>query len=247
MKRIWIVMLLFPLLLFGVDSDFDGVEDDVDQCLGTSMLDVVGSDGCSKKQKEKMQAVLYQGLSFINVDDNSDLQNYSLALMLSKESWLFYVGSGYFQYNTRRTNIDDFSDTTLLVQKTFVLAPNHSLKSSLSMVLPTFSTEGNRVDYGASGSYLFRHEKWDIEMGYQYDKINDDNAKDISTAFIYLGYNWDDFYGMIGYSQDNEQRKNSNLSLQYTYSENFSFTYTFSKANNNFYDSMHTLGVGYRF
>ena len=52
MKRIWIVMLVFPLLLFGVDADFDGVEDDVDQCLGTSMLDIVGSDGCSKKQKD---------------------------------------------------------------------------------------------------------------------------------------------------------------------------------------------------
>ena len=240
-------MLVFPLLLFGVDADFDGVEDDVDQCLGTSMLDIVGSDGCSKKQKEKIKTIFYQGLSSVNVKENSNLQNYSLALMLSKESWLFYVGSGYFKYNTRQSNIDDFSDTTLLLQKTFVLAPNHYLKSSLSMVLPTFSTDGNKIDYGGSGSYLFRHNKWDMELGYQYDKINDENTNNISTAFIYLGYTWETFYGMVGYSQDNEQRKNTNVSLQYTYSPNFSFTYTFSKANNNFYDSMHTLGVGYSF
>ena len=247
MKRIWIVILVIPLLLFGVDTDFDGVEDDVDKCLGTSMLDIVGPDGCSEIQKAKMNITLFQTLSSVNIDESRALKNYSLALMLSKESWLLYIGSGYFKYDTAQTNLNDFSDTTILLQKTFVLASNHYLKSSLSMVLPTFSTDGNKLDYGASGSYLFTHNKLDIELGYQYDKINDDNANDISTAFIYMGYTWDSIYGMLGYSQDNEQRQNTNLSLQYIYSPNLSLTYTFGKANNNFYDTIHTLGVGYSF
>ena len=52
MNRILFFLVVISLSLGAVDTDFDGVEDDVDLCLGTDILDTVTADGCSEKQKK---------------------------------------------------------------------------------------------------------------------------------------------------------------------------------------------------
>ena len=259
MNKILLFLVLISLSLLAVDTDFDGVEDEVDRCLETDILDVVTADGCSKKQKnlkkkeikskEKSYDIsLFQTFSALEINDRSSIQNYGLSLMLSKESWLFYVGSGYFKYNNSAQDINDFSDTMFLAQKIFMLSSEHYLKSSISTTLPTYNSDGNKIDYGANISYLYLHKKFDFEVTYQYDLINDIDSSNLQTAYLYLGYALnDDFHATLGYSKDNEQRESKTLFLEYYNSDNLSFSYGFTKSKNNFYDTMHSLGVGYRF
>ena len=235
-------------MLFAIDADFDGVDDEIDQCLGTSLLDVVTADGCSQNQKSKLIVTLLQNYSYLKVDDNNKLDNYSLALMLSKDSWLLYVGSGYFKFDNSNQKIEDFSDTTLLIQKTFMLSSSHIFKTSLSMVLPTYNDSSNRTDYGADIAYLYVKGGFDVELGYQYDLINDENSQDIQMAYVYVGYNLNDtFHTILGYTKDNEKRENQIFLLQYSYDNALNFSYSFTKGKNNFYNTMHSLGMSYSF
>ena len=258
MNRILFFLVVISLSLGAVDTDFDGVEDDVDLCLGTDILDTVTADGCSEKQKkakeqsksskEKYEVSLVQTLSSLKAENQTSIDNYGLSLILAKESWLFYVGSGYFKYDNSIDTIEDFSDTILLAQKTFRLSSKHYLKSSLSSTLPTYNTDGNKIDYGATLSYVYLYKKIDVEMGYQYDMINDDNAFDIHTGYLYLSYALSNsIYGSLGYRKDNLQREDKSILLQYDYSSHLSLSYIFTKSKNNFYDTMHSFGVGYRF
>jgi len=248
MNKIFFLFLLFPLYLFSVDADFDGVEDDVDACLGTDILDTVTADGCSENQKSKFNITLLQTYSYLDIDDSSSIDNYSLALMLSKDSWLVYVGSGYFKYDNPRDTIKDFGDTTLLVQKTFALTPNHYVKSSFFTALPTYDEEGNNVDYGMDISYSYLYKNFNAELGYQYDWINDDNSDDVQSAYLYLGYRLtDSVHTIVGYNEDSEKRKNKLFLLQYRYSDAVRVSYSFTKGEDNFYDKIHSFGLGYSF
>ncbi len=258
MGQILFFLVMISLSLYAVDTDFDGVEDDVDLCLGTDILDTVTADGCSEKQKKekeqsksskkKYEVSLVQTFSSLKAENQSSIDNYGLSLMLTKDSWLFYVGSGYFKYDNSIESTKDFSDTILLAQKTFMLSSKHYLKSSLSSTLPTYNSDGNKVDYGASFSYLYLHKNFDVEMGYQYDMINGDNAFYIHTGYLYLGHAFTQtIYGSLGYRKDNLQREEKSIFLQYDYSSHLSLSYIFTKSKNNFYDTMHSLGVGYRF
>jgi len=248
MNKIFFIFLVLSFSLFAVDADFDGVEDDVDACLGTDILDTVTADGCSENQKSKFEITLLQTYSYLNIDDRNSIDNYSLALMLTKESWLFYVGSGYFKYDNPRETVKDFADTTFLVQKSFAIDANHYFKSSLSTVLPTYSDSTNKIDYGMDIAYAYFYKKFDLELGYQYDWINDDNSQDIGTTYFYLGYGLtDSLHALVGYNEDSEERKNKILLLQYIYSDTMTFSYSFSKGKDNFYDTMHSFGVGYSF
>ena len=258
MNKILFFLVVISFSLFAVDSDFDGVEDDVDLCLETDMLDVVTADGCSPKQKKakeqstsskkKYEISLVQTFSSLKTENQNSIDNYGLSLIVTKDSWLFYVGSGYFKYDNSIDSTKDFSDTILLAQKTFMLSSEHYLKSSLSSTLPTYSADGNRVDYGANFSYVYLHKNFDVEMGYQYDMINDNNAFDIHTGYLYLGHSFtNSIYGSLGYRKDNIQREDKNIFLQYAYSSHLSLSYIFTKSKNNFYDTMHSLGVGYQF
>ena len=259
MNKILLFLILISLSLFSIDTDFDGVEDEVDRCFETDMLDVVTADGCSEKQKnlkkkeikskEKSYNVsLFQTFSALEIDDKNSIQNYGLSLMLSKDSWLLYVGSGYFKYNNPSKDIKDFSDTMFLAQKIFMLSSEHYLKSSISTTLPTYNSDGNNIDYGTNISYLYLHNKFDVELTYQYDLINDTDSSNIQTAYLYFGYALnDDFHVTLGYSKDNEKRESKTLFLEYYNSNNLSFSYGFTKSKNNFYNTIHSLGVGYRF
>ena len=165
-------LLLSSLALFSVDTDFDGVDDDVDLCLGTDILEVVNANGCSVKQKKinkqnngnkkKYEISLIQSFSWLKGGNQNKINNYALSLIATKESWLFYIGSGYFKYDNSIETVKDFSDTILLVQKTFRLSSKDYLKSSFSLTLPTYSVEGNKMDYGANLSYVYLYEKIDI-------------------------------------------------------------------------------------
>lgn len=243
MQRFLLTLLIFPLYLLAIDSDFDGVEDDVDACLDTGMLDIVNADGCSKAQSDTLNIMLLQTFSYLKVDANSHLNNYNLALMVTKDEWLFYLGSGYFRYETQK----DITDTTFLAQKSFLLAPNHQLKASLSASFPTYTAEGNNIDYSTELSYLLAYQDFDLEMGYRYDIIRDTGAKNIETPFVYFGYTLDKLHTSLGYSQDSEARTNYNFLLHYNYSSSYTFSYSFIKANKNLYENIHTVGVGYLF
>lgn len=235
-------------MLFAIDTDFDGVDDELDQCLGTSLLDVVTDDGCSKSQKSQFTVTLLQSYSYLKVDNNTKLDNYSLALMLSKDTWLLYMGSGYFKFDNPNQKVEDFSDTTLLLQKTFMLSSSHLFKTSISMVLPTYNDSSNKTDYGADIAYLYAKRDFDVEMGYQYDLINDDNSQNIQTAYIYAGYNLSNtFHVILGYTKDNEKRENQIFLLQYLYDSKLNFSYSFTKGKNNFYDTIHSMGMNYSF
>ena len=258
MNKILFFLVTIYLSLFATDTDFDGVEDDVDLCLRTDILDTVTADGCSPKQKKekeqskidkkKYEISLVQTFSLLKVDNQNSIDNYALSLILTKGNWLFYVGSGYFKYDNSIDSTKDFSDTILLAQKTVRLSSEHYLKSSLSSTLPTYNIDGNKIDYGANFSYVYLHKKFDIEMGYQYDMINDDNAFDIYTGYFYLGYDVSNsIYTSLGYRKDNIQREDKSIFFQYDYSSHLSLSYTFTKSKNNFYDTIHSLGVGYQF
>ncbi|CAA6803775.1 MAG: Unknown protein [uncultured Sulfurovum sp.] len=243
MQKLLLILLLLPLSLLAIDNDFDGVEDDVDACLETAMLDTVTADGCSQTQKKSMDIMLLQTFSYLKVDDNSHLTNYNIALMLNKDDWFFYVGSGYFRYETQK----DITDTTFLAQKSFALSSSHYLKASLSAIIPTYTSEGNKMDYSSDLSYLFAHKAFNVEVGYRYEMINDEGIDDRKLAFVYLGYAFDKLHTVLGYSQDNQEQKNYNLLLQYNLNSDYALSYSFTKTDNNFYETMHTLGVGYHF
>jgi len=246
-------LLCVPFFLFAIDSDFDGVDDSVDACLDTPMLDIVTADGCSASQKkpdkEKSLGVsLLQSYSFFDVPNDENIQNYNLALLMVYDDWLVYLGSGYFKYNNNFNNIEDFTDTTLLLQKLFKLSSSHYLKSSLSTTFPTYNTDGNNIDYGANVSYWYIHKNFDVELGYQYDLINDTNGEDIKTGYLYIGHEiTKSLRGTVGYSQDSQERKNRSASLLYYFSEDVSLSYTFTDAKNNFYERLHSFGLGYQF
>ena len=248
MNRVFFSLLLCYGSLFAIDSDFDGVEDESDSCLETNMLETVSADGCSESQKNRVEITLLQSYSMVDIDDKNTLNSYNLALMFTKESWLFYIGSGYFKYNNPSQTVKNVSDTTILLQKSLVLNQHHAYTSSFSMVLPSNNEEGNRVDYEANLAYGYRYKKFNVELSYQYDWMNDSNSENISSIHTYVNYTPTDVWSLLlGYTQDSLKRKDRMLQVHYLYSSSVNFSYSYSKGQDNFYDTIHTFGVGYRF
>jgi hypothetical protein len=55
------------------------------------------------------------------------------------------------------------------------------------------------------------------------------------------------FHTLLGYNEDSDKRKNKILLLQYLYSDKINISYSFAKGEDNFYDSIHSIGLGYSF
>lgn len=213
MKPIFEALFLWLIMFQGIsyayiDSDFDGVEDHMDQCKNTPFSDLVDKRGCSVKKVPIAKAV---GRLTVMIGANyayyrSDTGNKTKTLAESLEidydinrikvqlyiSRFNTVNSPYSQYNAT-----DFADTRLSLGYTLdPILPNLQLTLGGGIALPSYqgAMHNNRADFFGTLTANYFIGKTSLFAGYTYTYIGDRDLPDLkyqNTKAVNLG---------IGYS-----------------------------------------------
>ena len=256
MNRAFFCLMVLASSLFAyVDSDMDGVPDKSDKCANTPLTELVDLSGCTVKtllSPHHFDIVL--GRSYSS-DTNSSLNLSSLRVDYYYKQWSLQLDTSYYENTFLSETTSGQNDTYLNL---FYLAnpmKNFYLNIGGGIVLPTYNSVDNKIDYTAS---LYGRYKWDnlsFTLGVGYGKTGDSNSENsisYSNTLSYntgLGYNWNSkLYTSIGYAKVNSIFEGSKdletLSLYTYYSMNEHwFTnvhYRHGLVDN---DSQQTIGV----
>ena len=166
-----------------VDSDMDGVEDQVDRCPNTPFSDLVDMEGCTKKSLVSPHHFdVIVGASYSDSDyqtlNTTDTFASTLQVDYYYKNFSLQASTSYFT-----TSGDSFSDTGFydsFVGAAYQFKPleNLSLRVGAGAILPTYSTSlnNNNTDYTGSLNLSYNISKLNLFGGYSYTQINDDDV-----------------------------------------------------------------------
>ena len=103
-KKIFLSILFMPLAIFGyVDSDFDGVDDDIDKCPNTSPIDLVDEYGCSQVEEEVLHHFdIVLGLKYIKIYSKEQQKDTYLTIRTTQLDYFYKNFSfGFSVYKNR--------------------------------------------------------------------------------------------------------------------------------------------------
>jgi len=221
-SRFLISIIFTTVILFSqdVDSDIDGVIDELDECPNTSFLAEVNSKGCSvsvillpeDRKNDSWDIDINYG-----VNNDLDMLNiskrYSLGMQTNyyRDDWIYsFKISGYYNKNHYITK-----DSTLKIKKRFRLKENLQIYLGGAIRLPTYNYLGNNTDYTLYiSSTYYPVEKASIFIGFNYTFINDEPLiaplQDIKNFYIGGGYFYNrDLYMNLSYTHAQSKFKNS--------------------------------------
>ena len=209
--------IVFYLIFFSaslcayIDDDMDGVPNSDDKCANTPLTDLVDLSGCTIEKlvapKHHFDIVLGQSYS---KESNSSLNLSSIRLDYYYQAWSFQLATSY--YKSKFLTQTDTGQTDTYLNLFYLVKPfkNFYLNIGGGIVLPTYDSADNKIDYTAS---LYGHYKWDklsLILGAGYGKIGDSNSENIisyNNTLSYntgLGYSWNSkLYTSIGYAKVN--------------------------------------------
>jgi len=240
MYKIVLALLLSIVLIESknidqVDNDFDGIYDNEDLCLNTSILDLVDANGCSKIQT-KLNIIIEQTMAYTKIS-NDNFKSYDLMLLLKKYSYNLYFVTGYSDYQG-----DEKSSANILgISKNFVLENNDNIIVDFSTIFEKDDTNSFSYNfaYGTIYNNIF------ITLGFNLDKISTDTT---SYENLSIGKDFDKFNINFTYNKSNNDTKDSlYISLKYDSYDTYYIIYTNKKYFSNSYDTTHQLSLGYRF
>jgi len=193
------------------DQDFDGVPDELDQCMQTPFLNQVDEKGCTTKILRLPYETETNGLTVAlrgGYNTNDDFivretqRTTQIRLTYYDNTWSYTLRTGYYIKNRDRGSID----TTLRIKKRLELSPKLNLGLSASVKLPTYDFTGNKIDYTLSASLSYYPSgPLSFFTGFGHSFINDRQIVTPiqDTNYIYLGTGYfftKNFYANFSYN-----------------------------------------------
>ncbi len=209
LKGLFLWTLLFHSLAHAyIDTDFDGVEDHMDQCKNTPFSDLVDEHGCTVKKVPITKAVgritFIMGANYAYYRSNTGNKTKTLSESLEIDYDINRIKMQLYisRFNTKNSpysqyNAADFADTRLSLGYTLdPILPNLQLTLGGGIALPIYqgTMHNNRTDFFGSLTANYFIGKTSLFAGYTYTYIGDrdlSNLKYQNTKAINLG---------IGYS-----------------------------------------------
>lgn len=187
-KLFGIVLITFLVAnLFGYsDADLDGVDDAIDKCPNTPLIDLVDISGCTI-QKIAIDTASYSHFDIIlgvdytgsNYVVSPAADTYSTSIQIDYYYKNFSIQAYTSYYSSTGESYDDrgFNDSSISVAYSLNPLPNFTFRISSGAILPTYTTEfnNNHTDYFASANLSYLLSKINLYAGYVYTKINDDD------------------------------------------------------------------------
>ena len=223
-RLITLFLILSISLLAYSDMDMDGVDDEVDKCPNTPLIELVDLSGCTiKKLVSPHHFDISLGVNHIE-NSNIKIDTTSIEFDYYYKDLSLSLYSSYFNrdiYNEKESGVDDtYIDGYYNIKATDRL----SFKIGGSVALPTYNSDNNRVDYTLS-SYINYYYNNNLSVlggvGYTVIGDNDTNTTIYKNSLFYsigLGYYFNDsFYSSLTYNSASSIYKNSddikNISL----------------------------------
>jgi len=227
MRSLILLSLLFVnLLAASVDSDMDGVDNDVDQCPNTPFFELVDKTGCTTRKlsvKEEYHFDIMLGAGYVETNNGtSDTLVSFMADYYYKNFIVTLFTQSYSQNNTYAGN-----DLYLSVNYKLTM-DNVTLKFGPGMVLPIASDSSNETDYFLNVNMNYKIDKFDMNLYYKYTFMNDALTRDIDTKAVSIGYYVSDkTYLNLAYSREKsvysgiEEIENAAFMVNYAVNEHW--------------------------
>jgi len=196
--KILVALVLIQSTSFALsiqDQDFDGVPDELDQCMDTPFLNQVDEKGCTTtvlrlpyETETNGLTVAIKGGYSTNVDliGRESQRTTQVRLTYYHNTWSYTLRSGYYIHSQDRGSID----TSFRIKKRIKLSSKMNLGLSASVKLPTYDFTGNKTDYTLSASLsYYPTDNISIFTGIGHSFINDEKVITPlqNTNYFYLG------------------------------------------------------------
>lgn len=204
-------MLLSTMLLAYNDADMDGVEDKVDRCPNTSLMDLVDISGCTIKSLQSPHHFdLILGASYAQISPNTQEKTDTLAASLQADyyykAFSLQLSSAYFNSDSSISSTSGTTDTFVGAYYQFTPFSALNIRLGGGLLLPTYEADNNNMDYTASASLSYLLKDFNLFGSYSYTMINDDeiNYTDINSDLVNITYANTQAYNLgIGYYPTN--------------------------------------------
>lgn len=201
--RIFLLAWLTAATLFAYsDLDLDGVEDAVDQCPNTPMMDLVDIRGCSIESLVSPHHYdIIVGANYSQVDYSTNEKTDTLTTTLQVD--YFYknislqASTSYYSSQSGSYSESGMGDSTLAGFYLLPLSRDFRIRLGAGANLPTYegSLNNNNTDYLALLSASYAIEKVSLFAGYNFTQINDDDIAGVASYQDTHAYS-----GGVGYS-----------------------------------------------
>jgi hypothetical protein len=174
------------MLMAYTDNDMDGVDDAVDKCPNTPLMDLVDINGCTKKvlipkvTKQHFDIIIGASYSGSNFSSLNQTDTYATTLQAD-----YYYGNFSLQGSTSyyKTDASDYSENGMndsFLGAAYNIKPLKDLlvRIGVGAVLATYKTDlnNNKTDYTGSLNLSYTVGKVNLFGGYIYTMINDDDV-----------------------------------------------------------------------
>ncbi len=175
--------MMVPLLFAYVDSDLDGVDDDVDQCPNTPIMDLVDIRGCGIESLVSPHHYdIIVGGNYSQVDYTTNEKTDTFTTMLQVD--YFYknislqASTAYYSSQSASYSDSGLGDSTLGAFYLLPVNKDFRIRLGAGAILPTYdsSLNNNNSDYFATLGASYTLEKLNFFAGYSFTQINDDDV-----------------------------------------------------------------------
>lgn len=251
-------------MLHAVDSDYDGVEDRLDRCPATPILEFSNQYGCSTSQKEdsgRMMLALGVRVENGSYDDGTNVQTQSGIVQLGywNGSWGVELFGSYYNVDAYNPPDRGLNDTEIIAYYKFNPLTDLTLYFGGGVILPTYDDVSNQTDYPLFVRFFYDLEVVGLYGGYRHTFIGDtDDAfydyRDTNTYDIGVGRPLvSKLRGNLSYvveesSYLSDTYESASLGLTWGLSDTVDLHYTYSKGlNSTTYDEVHLIKCSYYF
>ena len=189
-KGIWVVILLFTQLTFAFkDSDLDGVEDSVDRCPNTPILELVDETGCPLERKRWVRGKFYIRIGGGYIKDRAEERAYS-SLSLAYSYKGLYTSFTTRYYLSSKVSDPGMGDSSLFLGYSRFLTESLYVLPGVRIKVPTGDKQfsDGKVDYTPSLVLDYLFGKADLFTYLSYTFRGDKRLKDTITASFGGGY-----------------------------------------------------------
>ena len=208
MLRILTTMIICSAVIWGYsDLDMDGVEDSVDRCPNTSLLELVDINGCTVKElgnPHHFDVILGASYSQINPNTQEKTDTYAASLQADYyyKDFSLQLSTAYFDSQSSLVSSSGTTDTFLGAYYQFTPLTSLNVRLGGGLLLPTFDAENNLLDYTASMSLSYLLDDFNLFGSYSYTIINDEtiNYTDVNNDPVSINYANTNAYNIgVGY------------------------------------------------
>jgi len=180
MLRLSLSLMLFSLSLLAFnDADFDGVEDSVDQCPGTSFTELVDISGCTIKNlasPHHFDVIMGASYSQISpIQERTDTYTASLQADYYYKNFSLQASTAFYDSESSAVSTSGMTDSFIGAYYQFRPVNAFSIRLGGGAILPTYESDfnNNNTDYTISASLSYLFNDFNLFGSYSYTMIND--------------------------------------------------------------------------